>query len=216
MLRESPARAWIEAAFGAPGPKVFIEAGAHRFEDTDWLARIPGVVLYALEPDPRNLVFIEGTDAYRRQNVVLHRKAIAAHDGTCRFVLSDRHRNPLYHHSFSSIRAPTGAYRRYPYVRFGEWIDVACTTLDTLAREHAIERVDLIWADTQGAERDLIEGGGRTLAATRYLFTEYCPDGEEWYEGQATYSDLLAMLPDFEVVQRWPEDVLLENRRWSS
>ena len=61
----------------------------------------------------------------------------------------------------------------------------------------------------QGAEGDMIAGGQATLARTRYLYTEY--SNEEIYEGEPTLEALLAMLPKFSVVKRYPSDVLLKN-----
>ena len=66
-------------------------------------------------------------------------------------------------------------------------------------------------AGRSSAEVDLIRGGTRVLQSTRYLYTEYNDD--ELYEGQATLADILELLPDFRVLELWPEDVLLENRR---
>jgi hypothetical protein len=70
--------------------------------------------------------------------------------------------------------------------------------------------VDFIWADVQGAESDLIEGAPRILAATRYFYTEY--SNNEWYEGQITLPGLVQKLPDFELVRRYPMDVLFRSR----
>ena len=77
--------------------------------------------------------------------------------------------------------------------------------------EHGIEHVDFIWADVQGAEVDLVEGGQRTLANTRLLYTEI--NDIEMYEGQITLEGLLARLPGWSVVKRYPNDVLLRNDR---
>lgn len=44
---------------------------------------------------------------------------------------------------------------------------------------------------------------------TRYLFCEY--SNEELYEGEPTLEALLDMMPGFEVLQRFPFDVLLRN-----
>jgi 2-O-methyltransferase len=205
----SPIRPWVEKTFKGAAPKLFVELGAHRGEDTEWLSSIPGVMLHTAEPDPRNIATIEASPVYRRPNVTLHRKAIAAHDGTCQFITSRSHRNPFFQTASGSIRAPKTHFQRFPYVAFGDWIEVECITLDTLA--HGWAMVDFLWADVQGAERDLIEGGQSTLARTRYFFTEYCPDGEEWYKGQATYSELIAMLRGWDVVHKWQHDVLLAN-----
>jgi hypothetical protein len=81
--------------------------------------------------------------------------------------------------------------------------------LDTWAAQNGIARVDFIWADVQGAEGDLISGGKDTLARTRFFYTEYSND--EWYEGQPTLAQIMDMLPNFRILQRYPMDVLLEN-----
>ncbi len=65
--------------------------------------------------------------------------------------------------------------------------------------------------DVQGAERGLVRGGARTLDHTRYLYIE--TSEVEWHEGQASTTELLALLPDWRVIARFPFDVLLENRR---
>ena len=77
-----------------------------------------------------------------------------------------------------------------------------------------IDTVDFIWADVQGAEGDMIRGGLRVLSRTRYLYTEWSDD--ELYEGQATLTEILRLLPDFRVVELWSDDVLLENTRLAS
>lgn len=194
-------RDWVEATFSYPGPKTFLEAGAHCGTDTDWLARIPGVTIHAFEPDPRN-------EQQPRSNVTLHRAAVAAADGRAEFILSDRGWGQPWTHS-SSLKRPKHHLQRYP-VTFGATIDVETVALDSFARRAELGTVDFIWADIQGAEGDMVRGGLDTLRRTRYLYAEYSDD--ELYEGQATLRDILAMLPDFRVVELWPEDVLLENR----
>ena len=47
-----------------------------------------------------------------------------------------------------------------------------------------------------------------------YLYTEYSDD--ELYEGQVTLRDIVKMLPDFVILELWPDDnVLLKNTRLS-
>ena len=82
-----------------------------------------------------------------------------------------------------------------------------------------VKTVDLLWADVQGAEVDLIEGGRETLARTSYLYTEY--SNAELYAGQINLEEILARLPGWRVVQNFPTtedyaDVLLENTRLAS
>jgi hypothetical protein len=94
-------------------------------------------------------------------------------------------------------------------VKFERQIEVPITRLDDWAARQGIGRIDLIWADVQGAESDLIEGASRTLADTRYFYTEY--SNSEWYEGQADLRRLTQMLPDFELVRRYPMDALFRR-----
>jgi 2-O-methyltransferase len=194
-------RGWVESTFGDTNPKVFLELGAHTGTDTVWLSRIPGVTMHAFEPDPRN-------HPPSIPNVVVHRLAIAEADGRADFILSDRGWGQVWTHS-SSLKRPKNHLQRYP-VTFGNTISVETATLDGFARRAGLGAIDFIWADIQGAEGEMVRGGLETLARTRYLFTEYSDD--EMYEGQATLHELLAMLPDFRVVELWSDDVLLENR----
>lgn len=89
---------------------------------------------------------------------------------------------------------------------------VSTRRLDTWAADEGVDSVDFIWADVQGAEIDLINGGRVTLSNTRYLYTEY--SNRELYEGQVGLKTLLKSLPEFEVVHRFAHDVLLRNRRF--
>lgn len=109
-----------------------------------------------------------------------------------------------------SIRRPKNHLEVVPWVSFDKVVPVRIARLDTWARENKIGAVDFIWADVQGAEVDLIEGGRETLRNTRYLYTEY--SDYEMYEGQMNLRGITHLLPDFEVVSVYPSDVLLRNK----
>jgi FkbM family methyltransferase len=105
-----------------------------------------------------------------------------------------------------SIRAPKLHLVHHPWCKFGAKVQVPIMRLDTWAQGRSI---DFIWADVQGAEIDLIMGGLETLAHTRYFYTEY--SNSELYEGQVNLEHIMDLLPNFEIVTRWAEDVLLRN-----
>ena len=193
-------RAWVEHRFATPGPKIFLELGAHQGGDTAWLARIAGVTLHAFEPDPRNHV-------PAAPNVVVNRAAVSDHDGRQPFLLSAHGWGREWTYS-SSLKPPKNHLLHYP-VSFGGAVEVDVTSLDSYCREGVPGVIDFIWADIQGAEGEMVRGGLATLARTRYLYTEY--SDHELYEGQATLPELLAMLPTFRVLELWEENVLLEN-----
>ncbi|HEU5478176.1 MAG TPA: FkbM family methyltransferase, partial [Candidatus Tumulicola sp.] len=151
-LRRDPEtiRDWVERTFGDGAAKTFVELGAHRGTDTSWLAATPGVTLHAFEPDPRN-------DVPAAPNVVVNRAAIAARDGRCALTQSAWGWGVEWTHS-SSIRRPKLHFARYP-VTFGETVEVDAVALDTYWQRRGLGSIDFVWANVQGAECDLIEGG---------------------------------------------------------
>jgi FkbM family methyltransferase len=197
----SPIRGWVERTFSYRGPKTFIELGAHQGTDTAWMATLPDVTLHAFEPDPRN-------HPPSLPNVTVHRAAIGDHDGSGSLILSKLGWGREWTDS-SSIKTPKNHLQRYP-VTFGQAVAVQVVALDSFCQDQGLDVIDFIWADVQGAEGEVIRGGRKTLARTRYLYTEYSDD--EMYENQATLREILCMLPEFRVLELWPEEVLLENQ----
>jgi FkbM family methyltransferase len=199
---QSPLRIkqWVQQTFRTSTPKTFLELGSHQGEDTAWLSEIPGVTIHAFEPDPRN-------NQAPRHNVALHRAAIADRDGCGALTLSKEGWGQEWTHS-SSIKRPKNHLRRFP-VTFGEDVEVEFVTLDTFCERQRLGVIDFVWADIQGAEGEMICGGRRSLSRTRYLYSEYSND--ELYENQVTLPEMLSMLPDFRVLELWPDEVLLEN-----
>ncbi len=108
-----------------------------------------------------------------------------------------------------SLRAPKTHTEKWPWCKFNRTIRVEVRTLDTWSQKHEPGTIDFIWADTQGAEADLVAGGRATLARTRFLYTEYSND--ELYEGAPKLEALLDMLPGFEIVKLYDADILLRN-----
>jgi FkbM family methyltransferase len=202
--RPGDIRNWVQRKFRYRGPKLFLELGAHQGTDTSWLAQIPDVIIHAFEPDPRN-------QQPARDNVTPHHAAVADRNGRGWLIPSLEGWGREWTYS-SSIKRPKNHLLRFP-VTFGEAIEVDLVALDTFSRNLDLGVIDFIWADIQGAEGEMIRGGLETLRRTRYLYTEYSDD--ELYENQATLSEILDLLEDFRVLELWPGDVLLENRKFS-
>lgn len=198
-----PIRQWVEERFRDPGARTFIELGSHRGMDTAWMAQVPGVTVYGLEPDPRN-------HQPARPNVTIARAAVGDFNGRGLLTLSEQGWGREWTFS-SSIKQPLNHLSRYP-VTFGRTVEVEMTTLDSFCEQHRLGLIDFIFADIQGAEAEMIRGGRNTLSRTRYLFTEYSDD--ELYANQPKLSEILALLPEFRVVELWRDDVLLENTRF--
>ena len=157
--------------------------------------------IFAVEPDPRNR-------QPERANLFIGQAAISDVNGEGLLTLSKEGWGREWTFS-SSIKEPLNHLQRYP-VTFGESVPVQMITLDSFCEQHDIGVIDFILADIQGAEGEMIRGGQAALARTRYLFTEYSDD--QLYRDQPSLSQILAMLPNFRVVELWPDDVLLENQ----
>lgn len=209
--------ALLRGTVGA-GAKLVLEIGANRGMHTPMLlTAFPEASLHAFEPDPRATEHFRANVRDRR--VKLHQMAIGAANGRAEFHVSGGQPPPDYVQApgeyragwdqSGSIRKPKKHLELFPWCKFVRTMSVEVRTLDAWSRKHAPGTIDFIWADVQGAEADLVRGGTEALARTRFLYTEY--SDVELYEGQPTLRALLGMLPGFEIVRRYADDVLLRN-----
>ena len=196
----------LPALLGKDDP-VILEVGCNDGLHTrEFLRLFPHSTVYAFEPDPRVRLFdiavsdVDGEIDFHMSN--------GAPTAECAAVL------PKGWDYSGSIRKPTGHLDVHPWCTFDQIIKVKTRTLDGWCQQHGVDHVDFIWADVQGAEGDVIRGGSRALAKTRYLYTEY--SDRPLYEGQIDLRTLLALLPDFTVVDRFAMDVLLKNTRYQA
>lgn len=175
-----------------------------------FLDLFPFATVYAFEPEPYAAELFRQRVTDPRARLIT--KAVGSTDGEVTFHQSDGRPTAqwpgLTWHYSGSIHRPKKHLRRYPWCRFDRQITVPLVRLDSLYFDDRI--IDLIWADVQGAEADLIQGAQSTLTRTRYLYTEY--SNEEMYEGQPTLARIKEMLPDFGVLEVFSDDVLLKNR----
>ena len=204
-------REWAKEiiARAAGSETTVIELGAHHGNDTVELydaARSGPCRYVAVEADPRNVPVLRARIDPRPVEV-LH-AAVWDSCGLIPFHLCEGNAN-----GSSSAREPLKHLEHFPTIPFRGIAQVPSLTLDAIADAYGIGQVDLIWSDIQGAERNMVAGGRRTLARTSWLLTE-C-DRIEMYAGQATRDELLEILgPDWELVAEWPENanLLLRNR----
>ena len=201
-----------------PDP-VVLDIGANDGEHTQmFLNLFQRANVYSFEPDPRACArYLLRLPRHARAHLV--RMAVGAQDGTTMFYSSQgapseewARRLPNGWDLSGSIRRPKAHLVVHPWCSF-EPIRVPVTRLDTWTSQHLPGNIDFIWADVQGAEGDLIAGGRDTLSRTQYFYTEY--SNHELYEGQPTLEQLREMLPGFDVVKVFENDVLFRNRSWA-
>lgn len=196
---------------GRPDPTI-VEIGCNDGTDTlAFLEAMPMATIYCFEPDPRAILRFKQNLGSRFERVSFSEIAISDRNGTIAFHMSGSGPVPAEGWDASgSIRAPKYHLLDHPNVTFGKIITVKTRTLDDWCAEHAVTNIDFLWMDVQGAEGDVIAGAMETLRRTRFLYTEY--SNNELYEGQLPLRRLLALLPSFKVLRRYPCDVLLRNR----
>ena len=194
---------------------VILNVGANNGIETNlFLEKFPSGRVYAFEPEPRAIAKYK--EYVKSPRSTLIEKAVGARDGFITFYQSSGLPSDLKPedlpegwHQSGSIRKPFRHLSAAPWVKFDTTIEVEMTTLDSWAEQANISSVDLIWADVQGAEEDLIRGAKNILTRTRFLYTEY--SNEELYEGQLTLEHIINLVPNFKLVKDFGTDVLFEN-----
>lgn len=173
---------------------------------------------YAFEGDYRIIPRFWQVNSNNVNDVILNNAAIGNIDGEVTFNLSGGEESRPGHfkqefYGSSSIRKPKKTLEFWPDMTFEE-STVKCYKFDTYYQEVNPGIIDFIWADIQGAEGDLIDGGQLALSNTRYLYTEY--SNEELYEGEVGLQEILDKLPGtWSVVEDYETDVLLKNEAFN-
>jgi FkbM family methyltransferase len=160
-------------AFLGPG-RVAVDIGANLGEWAVPLARRvgPSGRLLAIEPAPRAATAVDKTlvaNALAQAEVI--RCAVGDHDGTVEFAA------PIV----TSVRIDTGTARIGPAAAGHEALTVVSRTLDSLAAERRLDRIDLIKIDVEGAERQVLDGARASIARFRpvlVLETGHEADGD--------------------------------------
>ena len=193
---------------------VIVELGAADGDDSEWMryaAQLHGgrqPRQYLVEPDADLCAVIRNERLGKSLgDARLFNWAIAATNDYRTFWRADNELQQL--RASGSIRRPTGHLIEFPWCTFTE-TSVNTVTLDTFFADNRLAFIDLLWVDIQGAERDMIAGGQYALDRTHWLFIE--AEEKELYEGQALREELLALLPQFQVVERFNWNLLLEHK----
>ncbi|MGI9274941.1 MAG: FkbM family methyltransferase [Endozoicomonas sp.] len=196
---------------------VILEVGCNDGTDTlKFLELFSEASIYTFEPDPRAWQHFQEkvvSSRVRSFNV-----AVSDENGETELHMSSgypsdpgwKEKLPEGWDLSSSIQSPRKHLEKHPWCKFEKSVTVKTQTLDSWYSEQSnLGIIDFIWADIQGAEARMIRGAEDVLKKTCYLFTEY--SDEELYEGQVDLNTLKSILPDFEVVEVYPGDVLLKN-----
>lgn len=139
-------------ALGAilPVGGTFLDIGANKGDFSLFAATRLGPAgrVIAVEPHPENAEWVRRSAALNGfSNVAVEEAALANEAGTARLYIGPK----SGHHALDPLTRDRGT------------IPVAVTTLDDLCRDRAVDRLDAIKIDVEGAEDRVIAGGRQTL-----------------------------------------------------
>ncbi len=180
--------------------KVCLDIGANVGDYSERLAReLDGATIYAFEP-------AQGTfDALKRRftgipRIVPVRSAVTNHDGTA----------PLY---LPAPGAETATLERsiFPDAAAEE---VPVMSVDSFARSRAIDRIDFVKIDTEGFERETLEGMQESLLTLRPRLIQFEFNHLQLYRGYSLY-DLSRLLPGYRLFRLLPRGFVAVDPRSS-
>ena len=191
---------------GIAAPRI-LEVGAHDGESTEkFFTEIANCSVVAYEPDPRPAArFIQRVGSHPR--LVFRQVAVGAEVGSVNWYASHG-KVPGHGDDWdysSSIRRPTEHLNRSREISFSVDQSVPCVRLD----DEGFDGFDFAWIDAQGAQRDVIMGGRRTLDATTYIYIEL--HDTPLYDGEPTFDELHALLHNHMAVHKYGENVLFKK-----
>jgi FkbM family methyltransferase len=199
----------------SPGCTV-LDIGAHKGAYSYWMSKWsrPGGRLIAIEPQP------ELADKLRKlyasnTNIQIKHGAVGPTTGTVTLHIPGE--GPSHGASINTLVETPGETIRT--------VDVPCFTLESIAAEHDLDRLDLIKCDTEGAERDIFRAGASVLERFKPTVLVECerrhagdgddPVGELWsifkplgYIGQCFSGGRLIPIDafDYDTHQADPDD----------
>jgi FkbM family methyltransferase len=110
------------------------------------------------------------------------------------YALSDKNETHTMHISSgrsdacSSLLQPCEELMTSPHITFESTVEVETITLDTWADKHAINHIDFLWLDLQGAELKALRGAESILKTVSVIQVEI--NKTERYKGAVLYPEL--------------------------
>ena len=100
----------------------------------------------------------------------------------------------------SSLKKPDNHLNVFKDVSFSKAPKVQSMTLDSWMKDNShIDSIDVIWADVNGGEEELLNGAQKTLQKTKFLYIEFNATQEKkLYSKCLTKEEIKNKLPDFE------------------
>lgn len=181
----------LRRIFQRDEPLTILDIGACEGEDSVRYARcFPSARILAFEPLPANQALVRANLArYGAHQVELVPLALSDRSGEATFhVSSGRPPDEFagqqwnYGNKSSSLLPPAQPGAMHGWVEFKETLTVPTDTLDRVCAARALDRIDFIHMDVQGAEHLVLAGAAGMLRKTTALWLEV--SDRQHYTGQ--------------------------------
>jgi len=176
---------------------------------------LPNAVVYAFECNPAAVELCR-LNIGVRTDVILIDKAVSDETGPVDFYAVDPHQT-LTPHADGNIGASSlfKANPHYPLERFVQQkITVHAIRLEDWGRQNAIDQIDLLWMDLQGAELKALQGLGELIHQVKFIYTEV--EYQPIYLGQPTHEQLHSYLEarGFRLHRKFNTSAWFGNELW--
>lgn len=166
-----------------PSNPIVVEAGSFYGHDTLRMKEFwPNATIHAFEPVPEIFELLqEKTKSV--SEVFCHNVALAQHNGTQTFFLSEKPQKPNIASQAGSLLPPQERLK-WSDQEFKKQITVNTTTLNNWVNQHKIEHIDFLWLDLQGYELNVLKAAENILPTVRVIYTEvhFCQAYKDQYE----------------------------------
>lgn len=162
--------------------------------------------IYAFEGDKRSIDIFnklsKGDD-----NIKLVETVLSDTNGQVDWFSSDS--DTKRHYEFqnswsasSSLKKPDNHLNVFKDISFSKASKVQSMTLDSWMNDNPhIDSIDVIWADVNGGEEELLNGAQETLKKTKFLYIEFNATQEKKLYSQCLTKEAIKdMVPDFEEI----------------
>lgn len=197
LAEPSDIATFLTSVFDKDKDIIIFDIGACEGLDTIKYSRLfPNAHIYAFEPVGENVELIEKhLEEHNIRNIVLCPYALDETIGHKKFYVSSgipqnkkSDEDWTYGNKSSSLLAPKRVKQTHPWLIFDKEVMVKTITLDFFAREHAVNNIDFIHLDVQGAELAVLRGGKQALSCVKLIWLEV--ETIELYENQPLRKDV--------------------------
>lgn len=170
----------------AIAPNVILDVGSRDLgQSIEFNSAYPKAKIYAFEPNPDQFDICKNL-AKNYDNIQVYQLAIADKKGVLDFYKT------LGNIGASSLLEPIDV--PFASSQIVEKISVDTDTLENWLKSEKIDKVDILWMDTQGTELLALKGMADYLRSVKFIHCEASP--QAYYKGHVLKSELETFLVD--------------------